>query len=502
MKAKVRFGAREFVSFVHAWGQPEWVVIGVEAPVDEVRTRYAKRRSATQEFRAVPIRVERRKVAEIAPLVAIVKAQESSWSAIYHVLCLPIEEDDIRQAMADARELSLKLKTKAAVFVGEDTSYSMALTVYRNGKEIEKEEWDQAESADKAFGRFGLFLPACYPCNENGKPWLAAASGCLGALERADILNLERVAPKPKGKEAKKLAAAMNRAASAGNVPRLKKLIEAGADVNAWDESAVEGFRPLISAAEKGRLEAVKFLLANGAEVDLAVEPAGGEWDDATALMMACYNGHEKVIVELLKAGADVNVNVKEERFPTTLQCAVEKGRLEIARLLLRAGAKPSRQTIHRAIKWAQWKKDTRLLEELLKGKRPGEIPFTPRSVSHAVADEPWPLEPQQALIRLLLRAGADVNGENGEALKNAMRQRNAALVEFLIESGAEVNPGPRATTTPLHYAAFLDWVEGARLLLQKGARLDAKNAEGRTPAEWAKFHGSKKVAGILKRPA
>jgi len=68
-----------------------------------------------------------------------------------------------------------------------------------------------------------------------------------------------------------------------------------------------------------------------------------------------------------------------------------------------------------------------------------------------------------------------------------------------LIEAGAEVNPRGKTTSTPLHYAAFLDWADGAKLLLQRGARLNARNAEGRTPEEWAKFHGSKKVAELFK---
>src|SRR5215471_1869466 len=65
------------------------------------------------------------------------------------------------------------------------------LTVYRNGKKLEETEWDQTKPADKTFERLGLYLPACYPCRENGEPWIAASSGCVDRIERADILNLE-----------------------------------------------------------------------------------------------------------------------------------------------------------------------------------------------------------------------------------------------------------------------------------------------------------------------
>jgi hypothetical protein len=173
-KARAPFGVRDFVSFIHDWGHPEWIVLAVEAPIEAARARYAKLRSAREEFRDVPIRSRKAKGPEIASVAAIVKPADSSWSVIYKVLCLPIEQQDVTEAVDDARELSSKLKTRAAVFIGEHTSYMMGLTIYRNGKMVEEEEWAQTQSADKAFERFGLYLPACHPCRGEGKAWLAA----------------------------------------------------------------------------------------------------------------------------------------------------------------------------------------------------------------------------------------------------------------------------------------------------------------------------------------
>ena len=488
----MKTGARDFVSFIYDWGHPEWVVLAIEAPVDKVRKAYGRLHAPTEEFCGVPIRLAEKKDTEIAPLVAIVKPKNSSWTVILRLLCLPIDERDITEAAEDAQKLSLKLRTRGLTFFGEDIS---DLWVYRHGKKAEEKEWGQAKSADKAFEAFGLYLPACYPCRRDGGPWVAAKNSSVNHIETADIINLEAVVTKL-SKAAKQLAADLNRAARAGNVERIKKLVAAGAPVNQSDDW--DGFRPLISAASKGHLAAVKALLAAGADVNLPVEAAiDADWQGATALGVACHRGHTGMVKELLKAGAKVKFD--REEFGTAIQYAVEKGRLEIVRTLLQAGATLTRPAVSRAVRWAMLKGNTTILKELLKNKRRDEIPFTPQTASCAIATDRWPVQRQTDVLKVLLSAGADVNGGDWEAMKNVIRQGNVELLKFLIEAGAEVNPRGKSSSTPLHYAAYLNWLDGAKVLVTSGARLDAKNWEGKTPLEWAKFQGSKEVARFLE---
>lgn len=52
-----------------------------------------------------------------------------------------------------------------------------------------------------------------------------------------------------------------------------------------------------------------------------------------------------------------------------------------------------------------------------------------------------------------------------------------------LVDSGtADVNEVEAAGNTPLHSAAFEGWLEGAQLLVQLGARVNASNNAGDTP--------------------
>ena len=61
--------------------------------------------------------------------------------------------------------------------------------------------------------------------------------------------------------------------------------------------------------------------------------------------------------------------------------------------------------------------------------------------------------------------------------------------VEELLKHGAEVDAITNLKQTPLHLAAVRGTVETARLLLDAGADLDAKDMRGRSPTELAKTH-------------
>ncbi len=106
----------------------------------------------------------------------------------------------------------------------------------------------------------------------------------------------------------------------------------------------------------------------------------------------------------------------------------------------------------------------------------------------------------QQAVIRLLLRHGANVNetDKNGVTpLHRAVRFRSPAAVKLLLENGARVNAADRRTqSTPLHRAVtstgapatagkFEQVVEIIGLLLAHGADQTLKNKAGKTAREY-----------------
>lgn len=88
-------------------------------------------------------------------------------------------------------------------------------------------------------------------------------------------------------------------------------------------------WRALVGAAECGKVEVVKLLLAYGAEVNRFSE-------GHTPLMRAAKSGHVEIVHLLLEAGADREAkwNRKGEAW-TVLECAQAGGNAEIIRMLL-----------------------------------------------------------------------------------------------------------------------------------------------------------------------
>jgi ankyrin repeat protein len=127
------------------------------------------------------------------------------------------------------------------------------------------------------------------------------------------------------------LAAAPDRqlmqAAATGDLSAMGKLLVAGAQANAVD---AVGNTPLLLAAREGQVEAVRALLKAGANVD-------GRGGAMPPLCAAALRGHAQVVQLLLRNHADVDATGENDQ--SALMNAVKLNRLDVARLLLEAGA-------------------------------------------------------------------------------------------------------------------------------------------------------------------
>ena len=76
-----------------------------------------------------------------------------------------------------------------------------------------------------------------------------------------------------------------------------------------------------------------------------------------------------------------------------------------------------------------------------------------------------------------------------------------APIAKLLLDRGADVNAADaRGKFTPLHYAAWNGNAEMTALLLACNADRDAKDGEQRTPLDLAKKKGQAGVAKLLNR--
>lgn len=123
-------------------------------------------------------------------------------------------------------------------------------------------------------------------------------------------------------------------------------------------------------------------------------------------------------------------------------------------------------------------------------------------------------------LCQFLIENGADANRadpETGEtplhaALCKANRPNYDLVVKVLLAAGAKPNCAtkPNVATgafmrdcrtkgeTPLHRAAAFGSEEAIQLLLDAGAPIDAKDANGETPLSWASWH--LRPASVLRK--
>jgi ankyrin repeat protein len=108
-------------------------------------------------------------------------------------------------------------------------------------------------------------------------------------------------------------------------------------------------------------------------------------------------------------------------------------------------------------------------------------------------------------VAKLLVDAGADVNRRNNAGGHTAMwfaaRLSNHDLMRYLVDHGADVNPVCEAylSWTPLHVAIENKDRWAVRFLVERGANLNVKDAEGRRPIDLVEARGDFGVRTFLQ---
>lgn len=218
------------------------------------------------------------------------------------------------------------------------------------------------------------------------------------------------------------------------------------------DAAGRDGKTPLRLAAEAGRRDAVKALLAAGARAD-----ARCGTDGATALHAAARRGDEAVARLLLSHGVAGTATVRDVAGKTAFEIAAEEG--HGGRILDFLG----------------------LGEAILAAARKGEV----RSVRRA-AD-----------------GGASVEGRDAHGWTPLMRaafKGRADTVRDLIDRGADIDAADAEGYTALHCAAEAGRADVVDLLLKNGANAKATTVKGRTAADAAAAAGKSKVVRLLDK--
>lgn len=269
----------------------------------------------------------------------------------------------------------------------------------------------------------------------------------------------------------------------------VKLLVKHGADVNVADEM---GITPLHMAADSGSVEMAKFLIDNGADIKARMSVIGSDSgpknaDGETPLHWAA---NYEVGLLLVEKGADVNDKPLSsgpgEYQQTPIYNAIERGSVELVRLLVQKGATVQMKD----------RMDKTPLDAVCFVSGEGKYEIG----SHAAT----------MIAQILVAHGANANQDFVAEVRlqrplsvAAGQSQNLELVKFLVAKGASVNP--RCTEygddTPLMQAVGVEGNKDVvQFLIDKGANVNATSLDDSGRARPLDYAADNAIRQILHR--
>jgi serine/threonine protein kinase/ankyrin repeat protein len=289
-----------------------------------------------------------------------------------------------------------------------------------------------------------------------------------------------------------------------GKVDVVKSLLANGANVNERDP---DGNTPLILAAEgnanlPSNLPLVQILI--DARASLEARDSKGR----TALHQAAAEGKTEVVGFLAESGALLNKQANDGATP--LFYAVQFGKLPVVQLLIArhaqldlADTSGSTPLMIASEGDANLPNNVPMVELLLNaGAKVDIVDARGRSALHRASAEPKP-----EAVRQLLEHHAKPNQrakDGSTPLIQAVTFGRTLVAQILVNHGTDVNLADSSETTPLMIAAetspnIKDPAHFIKLLLDHGAKRDLKDSQGRTALDRAKESNNAPAIALLK---
>lgn len=199
------------------------------------------------------------------------------------------------------------------------------------------------------------------------------------------------------------------------------------------------------------------------------------------SLLQRIADGRTDLVFELLALGEPADA--KDAAGVSLLQWCAYYGDVSAMRLLLSRGVALASLGVNHDLNGAAFHGHWRLCQFLLERGADANLPLADSGETplHAALSKPGRAA-EDHLVRVLLAAGAD---PNATTLPGA-------------ETGAFMRDCRTRGETPLHRAAAFGTEATIQLLVEAGARLDARDQHGDTPLSWASWY--LRPAAVLRR--
>ncbi|XP_067273656.1 kinase D-interacting substrate of 220 kDa B isoform X4 [Pseudorasbora parva] len=241
------------------------------------------------------------------------------------------------------------------------------------------------------------------------------------------------------------------------------------------DGRSDNGQTPLMLASEQGSIEIVQELIRRGANVNL------DDVDCWSALICAAKEGHEEVVKELLENSA--YIEHRDMGGWTALTWASYKNRVEVAKILLETGANPNttgQQYSVYPIIWAAGRGHAEIVKLLLEHGAKVNC-----SDKYGTTPLIWAARKgHYDCVMHLLENGADVDQEGANsmtALIVAVKGGYTEVVKELLKRNPNVNMTDKDGNTALMIAAKEGYTEIVQDLLDAGTYVNIPDRSGDT---------------------
>ena len=275
-------------------------------------------------------------------------------------------------------------------------------------------------------------------------------------------------------------------AALTGKIDTVKTLIAEGANVN---EPNSFGAGPLFEARHsKTSVQIATVLVASGAKVKARAN------DGDTPLHYMADDSETDVAKFLLDKGADPNA--KNDEGETPLHITSKRGYAQMADVLIKNGAniEAKDQEGNTPLILASGRQfdymDTEVAKLLI--SKGANI-----NAKNSDGETPLHVVYQEEIASVLLKAGANPNAKSVGGSTPLHVIGKPSVAELLITAGADVNAQDDSGQTPLHSVAYRNNRDMAELLIKHGANVNTKDNDGLTPLKCCRY---KPTADVIRR--